>query len=81
MILVYLSSGECIEVPEGVAVSQRDGDFVCVDGHGATLASFETDKVEAYTSNPEIAEAIMDAVCEDLTVIPPTTSSRGSASS
>jgi hypothetical protein len=71
MILVYLNSGECIEVPEAEAISQRDGDFVCVDGRGAVLATFDQEEVEAYTSNPEIAEAIMDTVCEDLTVIPP----------
>jgi len=78
MILIYLSSGECIEVPEGVAISERDGDFVCVDATGAILASFDQEKVEAYTSNPEIAEAIMDAVCEDLRIVPPTASSGAS---
>ncbi len=72
MILVYLDSGECVEVPEGVAVSLRDGDFTCVDRQGKVLASFDQQRVEAYTSNPAIAEAIMDEVCEDLTVIPPT---------
>jgi hypothetical protein len=75
MILIYLNSGECVEIPEAVAINERDGDFVCLDARGTVLATFEQEKVEAYTSNPEIAEAIMDAVCEDLTVIPPAGSS------
>jgi len=71
MILVYLSGDECIEVPEAVSVDQRDGDFVCLDTRGRVVASFDQSKVEAFTSNPEIMDAILENVCVELNVVPP----------
>ena len=70
MILVYLKSGDCIEI-EGAIKAERQGEsLVCYGSAGETVATFAAIDVDAFTANPEIAEIILDEACEDLTVVP-----------
>jgi hypothetical protein len=71
MLLVYLTSGVCVEVPEAVSAEQRDERLVCLDADGTVVSSFQAQYVSAFTSDPVMVEAIEEDVCEDLVVIPP----------
>ena len=79
MLLVYLVSGVCVEVPGAVSAEQRGERLVCLDNVGNVVSSFQAQYVEAFTSDPDMVEAIVDEVCEDLVVIPPGTDAEGSA--
>ena len=69
MVLVYLNSGECIEVTNAFSAERRSDLLVCLDRDGHLTASFAASTVESFTSNEEMAEAIKEEVCEDLTII------------
>lgn len=69
MVLVYLKTSECIEVEDAFSAVRRDGLLACLDRHGSVTASFPLGDVESFTANPEMAEAIKEEVCEDLTVV------------
>ena len=71
MLLVYLTSGVCVEVPDAVSAEQRDERLVCLDAEGTVVSSFQAEYVSAFTSDPVMVEAIEEDVCEDLVVIPP----------
>jgi hypothetical protein len=71
MLLVYLTSGVCVEVPGAVSAEQRGERLVCLDADGAVLSSFQAKYVSAFTADPVMVEAIEEDVCEDLVVIPP----------
>jgi hypothetical protein len=71
MLLVYLISGVCVEVPGAVSAEQRGERLVCLDEAGNVVSSFQAQYVEAFTSDPDMAETILDEVCEDLVVLPP----------
>jgi hypothetical protein len=71
MLLVYLTSGVCVEVPDAVVAQQTDGRLVCLDAKGNVVSSFQAEYVSAFTSDPVMVEAIEDEVCEDLVVMPP----------
>ncbi len=69
MVLVYLKTSECIEVEDAVRAERRDGQLVCLDRHGSVTATFPLGDMESFTANEEMAEAIKEEVCEDLTVV------------
>jgi hypothetical protein len=71
MLLVYLTSGVCVEVPDAVSAEQRGERLVCLDAEGVVVSSFQAQYVSAFTSDPVMVEAIEEDVCEDLVVIPP----------
>jgi len=79
MLLVYLTSGVCVEVPGAVAAEQRAERLVCLDTEGSVVSSFQAEFVQAFTSDPDMVEAIVDEVCEDLVVIPPGANHEGGA--
>ena len=68
-MLIYLNSGECIEVQDATTAERRNGSLVCLDERGRTTATFQASDVESFTANEEIAEAMKEEVCEDLTVV------------
>lgn len=43
--------------------------LVCIDRDGNAAATFKASDVETFTANEEMADAIKEEVCEDLTVI------------
>jgi hypothetical protein len=69
MVLVYLNSGECIEVRDALRAERRNSVFVCLDSSGHVTASFQAADVESFTANEVIADALKEEVCEDLTVV------------
>lgn len=69
LVLVYLKTTECIEVEDAVRVERRESLLVCLDAHGSVTASFSLGDVESFTANEEMAEAIKEEVCEDLTIV------------
>ena len=71
MLLVYLTSGVCVEVPDAVKAEQRGERLVCLDKEGVIVSSFQAQYVSAFTADPVMVEAIEEDVCEDLVVIPP----------
>jgi hypothetical protein len=71
MLLVYLTSGVCVEVPEAVRAEQRGERLVCLDADGVVVSSFQAQYVSAFTADPDMVEAIEEEVCEDLVVVPP----------
>ena len=80
MLLVYLTSGVCVEVPDAVSAERRDERLVCLDAEGNVVSSFQAQYVSAFTSDPVMVEAIEDEVCEDLVVMPPGANREGGAS-
>jgi hypothetical protein len=79
MLLVYLTSGVCVEVPEAVSAEHRDERLVCLDSQGIIVSSFQAEYVSAFTSDPEMVETIEEEVCEDLVVIPPGAAHEGTS--
>ena len=79
MLLVYLTSGVCVEVPNAVTAQQNDGRIVCLDAEGNVVSSFQAQYVSAFTTDPVMVEAIEDEVCEDLVVMPPGANHEGGA--
>jgi len=79
MLLVYLTSGVCVEVPDAVSAEQRDERLVCLDAEGNVVSSFQAQYVSAFTTDPVMVEAIEDEVCEDLVVMPPGADHQGGA--
>jgi hypothetical protein len=79
MLLVYLTSGVCVEVPGAVSAEQRDERLVCLDAECNVVSSFQAQYVSAFTSDPVMVEAIEDDVCEDLVVMPPGANHEGGA--
>ena len=71
MLLVYLTSGVCVEVPGAVSAEQRNERLVCLDSDGNVVSSFQAQYVQAFTSDADMIDAIEEEVCEDLVVIPP----------
>ena len=69
MVLIYLNTGECIEVQDAVKAELRNDNFVCLDVLGHTTATFAAGDVESFTANEQMAESFKEEVCEDLTVI------------
>lgn len=69
MMLIYLNSGECIEVLDATTAERRNGSLVCLDERGRPTATFQASHVESFTANEKIAEAMKEEVCDDLTVI------------
>jgi hypothetical protein len=69
MVLVYLNTGECIEVQSAVRAESRNGSLVCLDRSGYVTATFPAADVQSFTANEEMADAIKEEVCEDVTVI------------
>jgi len=80
MLLVYLTSGVCVEVPDAVSAEQREERLVCLDAEGNVVSSFQAEYVSAFTSDPVMVEAIEDEVCEDLVVMPPGANREGGSS-
>jgi hypothetical protein len=70
LVLVYMKNGDCIEVMAAVSTTQDELWLSCLDSQGNPVATFESATVEAVTPDPEVAEEMIDEVCEDLTVIP-----------
>ena len=79
MLLVYLTSGVCVEVPDAVTAVHTDGRLVCLDDEGKVVSSFQAQYVSAFTTDPVMVEAIEDEVCEDLVVMPPGADHAGGA--
>ena len=69
MVLVYLNTGECIEVEPAVRVAVEDELFVCYTPENEAVATFPRLEVQTYTANEGVAEQLKEEVCEDLTVV------------
>jgi len=69
MVLVYLRTGDCIEVRDAASAERRNDSLICLDAKGRAAATFLASDVETYTANEELATAIKNEVCEDLTVV------------
>jgi hypothetical protein len=81
MVLVYLKSGDCIEVAAAVATEQDDERLFCLARDGYRLATFQSAEVQAFTIDPRMAEQMKEEVCDDLTVLPPDPSQEGKQAS
>ena len=79
MLLVYLTSGVCVEVPGAVSAEQRGERLVCLDAEGNVVSSFQAQYVIAFTADPDMVEAMEEEVCEDLLVLPPGSNREGGA--
>jgi hypothetical protein len=69
MLLIYLKTGDCIEVRDAVRAERRNESLVCLDSDGHATATFPVSEVESYTGNDFIAISMKDEVCDDVTVI------------
>src|SRR5262245_53306028 len=72
MLLVFMTSGECIEVEAAVAARVVNDEVVCFSGEGYQVASFTKTDVEAFTRDASIARLVKDEVCDEVTLIPTT---------
>ena len=65
MLLVYLTSGVCVEVPDAVSAEQRGARLVFLDADGVVVSSFQAQYVSAFTSDPVMVEAIEEELGSD----------------
>ena len=65
MVLIYLTSDECVEVPEAASCEREDDRLVCIDSTGAVVRSFPLHQVSVFTNDPATAELVRDEVCEE----------------
>ena len=56
MILLLMRDGSSLEIPHGFDVVHKPGCIVCIDSWGASITSFLTEELLAYTLNPGVAE-------------------------
>jgi hypothetical protein len=61
MILLLLRDGSSLEIPQGFDVVHKPGCIVCIDSWGASITSFLTEELLAYTLNPGVAEEFTEA--------------------
>jgi hypothetical protein len=71
MMLVYLTTGECVELTLADRAQKDDGWLTCLDADGRTIAAFAVGAVEAFTSQPVTAKTIKQEVCEEVSVPAP----------
>ena len=64
MVLVYLTSDECVEVFDAVRVEADEGRLWCFDRNGRAVRSFELTDVAIYTTDPDTAATIREEACE-----------------
>jgi len=58
MILLLMRDGSSLEIPQGFDVVHKPGCIVCIDSWGASITSFLTEELLAYTLNPGVAEEL-----------------------
>ena len=56
MILLLKRDGSRVEIPQGFDVVHKPGCIVCIDSWGASITSFLTEEILAYTLNANVAE-------------------------
>jgi hypothetical protein len=71
-VLVYMNDGSCIEVEEAQAGRVVNGALLLFNSSGIEVANFKAREVEAFTADEEMADVMLDEVCEELTVLPAT---------
>lgn len=65
MVLVYLATDECVEVPEA-RECRRDGEqLLCLDRFGHVVRAFPLNEVSVFTNDPETAELVKEEMCDD----------------
>ncbi len=69
MVLIFLKSGDCIEMPKATSAIVGDGYLTCFDAQGENLQQFDSLLVESYTANLETALSLASEVCDDIAVI------------
>ena len=69
MVLVTMDSGECIEVPEADAARKTLEHLICLDPMGVEIARFPLSSVVTFTADRQLAEAIVEEECDDVTVV------------
>ena len=62
MIFICLRNGESLELQTAAAAEKRNGLLVFVDSSGQTVQTFDPQRVEAYTADPDIIEAMKDEI-------------------
>jgi hypothetical protein len=70
MVLVYLTSGECIEVMRATTAVRVDSSVFCYDELGRKVVTLPADDVVAFTSDPAVASVMAEDVCDDVVVLP-----------
>ena len=65
MVLVYTTSGECVEIEEAVRAESTQTELRCFDATGCVVRSFNAKDITMFTNDPEMAEIISEEVCED----------------
>src|SRR5690348_2324184 len=70
MLLIYMKSGECIEVEAAVAARIINHEILCFDPQGVQAASFPEKDVAAYTLDTATARLMENEVCNEVTFIP-----------
>ena len=71
MMLVYLTTGECVELTLADRAQKDDEWLTCLDADGRTIAAFAVGAVEAFTSQAATAEKIKEEVCEEISMPAP----------
>lgn len=65
MLLLYLTDGECIEVPEAVRVTREAGMLFCYDRQDNIVRAIDAERVAVYSTDPEIIEVVREEACND----------------
>ncbi len=65
MLMLYLTSGECIEIPEAESAERIENMLLCFDAQGLVVRALSLEDVSLYTSDPEKAALMLNELCED----------------
>ena len=63
--MVYLHSGDCIEVEGAVEVETSSKRLLCLGSNDEELASFYLSDVKAYATTERYVRLIQDELCEE----------------
>lgn len=65
MVLIYLHSGDCVEVLGAVEVETSHNRLLCLGDNDEELAAFYLSDVKAYATDEEHIRLIEEEVCDE----------------
>ncbi|HWO72266.1 MAG TPA: hypothetical protein VNN21_01775 [Dehalococcoidia bacterium] len=65
MVLVYLNTGECIEVREAVDAGVVQPYLVCRNSRGEEVARFHLRVIQSFTRNERLIQVFRQEICDE----------------
>jgi len=79
MVLVYLNTGECIEVRDAVEARTVRPYLICRNGQGEEVARFHLRVIQSFTRNERLIRVFRQEICDEGTNRPASSAGRSPA--